>query len=157
MSGRHAACYVRDGMDFFVYSRGAFESLTPHDVPHVIISITTTIDDPARIPESEHTRGVLRLVFPDLDLPAPDAPKDIFGLAHANAIWDFVEAHRDHVDRIILHCDAGISRSPGVAAALAKCLTGDDADYFRRYRPNMRVYRTLLEVWHQRREGAGTY
>jgi hypothetical protein len=40
-----------------------------------------------------------------------------------------------------------VSRSPAVAAALSKVLTGDDAAFFGgRYRPNMRVYRTLLEA-----------
>ena len=45
-----------------------------------------------------------------------------------------------------MHCDAGKSRSPAVAAALARVLDGDDAHFFGgRYTPNMRVYRTLLE------------
>jgi predicted protein tyrosine phosphatase len=45
-----------------------------------------------------------------------------------------------------VHCDAGVSRSPAVAAALARVLKGDDAEYFAgRYRPNTRVYRMLLE------------
>ena len=55
--------------------------------------------------------------------------------------------HRAKVERSIVHCDAGKSRSPGVAAALARVLDGDDASYFGgRYTPNARVYRTLLEV-----------
>ncbi|MDC0744223.1 hypothetical protein [Polyangium mundeleinium] len=29
---------------------------------------------------------------------------------------------------------------------------GDDAEYFRRYRPNMRVYRTMLETYHDERD-----
>lgn len=58
-------------------------------------------------------------------------------------------AHGGAIERIILHCDAGVSRSPGVAAALSKSLLGDDAEFFRRYRPNMRVYRTLLNRLHE--------
>ena len=39
-----------------------------------------------------------------------------------------------------------MSRSPAVAAALLRVLEGDDATLFGgRYRPNMRVYRMLLE------------
>lgn len=138
-------------MQLFVYSRGAIERVPPHEVPHLIISITSSPDDQARLPASPQCRGVLRLVFPDLDAPSPGMPSPLFGVEHARAIWDFVERRPDDVERIVLHCDAGVSRSPAVAAAIAKCLTGDDAELFRRYRPNMRVYRTLLEVWHDRR------
>lgn len=53
---------------------------------------------------------------------------------------------------MVLHCDAGMSRSPGVAAALSKVLVGDDSQFFKRYRPNMRVYRTLLERYYDQFE-----
>jgi len=59
----------------------------------------------------------------------------------------FVHRHLLDVRRIIVQCDAGLSRSPAVGAALARVLNGDDAEFFGgRYRPNMRVYRTLLET-----------
>lgn len=137
-------------MEFFVYSRGAIERLPPHDVQHVIISITTTADDRAKLPTSAACRGVLRLVFPDFDEPAPNTPSALAGAEHARAIWDFIEQHLEGLERVVLHCDAGVSRSPAVAAALAKCLEGDDSEFFRRYRPNMRVYRALLDEWNER-------
>lgn len=135
-------------MEFFVYSRGAVERMAPHDVPHVIISITTTADDAARLAPAAMCRGVLRLSFPDADLAA--GYPDVFDADDANAICDFVQLHREQIARIVVHCDAGVSRSPGVAAALAVCLGQDDAEFFRRYRPNMHVYRTLLNTWHAR-------
>jgi protein-tyrosine phosphatase len=55
--------------------------------------------------------------------------------------------HRAEIERIIVHCDAGVSRSAAVGAALARAFSGDDAEFFAgRYRPNVRVYRTLLET-----------
>ncbi len=113
-----------------------------------------TADDQARLPTSDASLGVLRLVFPDRDEPGTDDPSAIFGTEHARAIWDFMERHLEGLERVVVHCDAGVSRSPGVAAALAKCLDGDDAEFFRRYRPNMRVYRTLVEEWHARSSAA---
>jgi predicted protein tyrosine phosphatase len=133
-------------MEFYVYSRGAIERLSPHDVPHVVVSITTTAEDVAKIPSAPSCRGVLRLSFPDLDVPLSDGPP-LFCEEQAHAIWEFVLEHRPEVRRIVLHCDAGVSRSPAVAAAIARGLGLDDAEFFKRYRPNMRVYRTLLEVW----------
>lgn len=141
-------------VEIFVYSRAAIERVPPHDVPHIVISITTTEDDRARIPSSPHCKGVLRLVFHDADAPtATSSEEALFSAAHADAIWDFVLAHRADVERVILHCDAGVSRSPGVAAAVSKALLGDAAEYFRRYRPNMLVYRTLLKPLPRARRG----
>jgi protein-tyrosine phosphatase len=48
---------------------------------------------------------------------------------------------------IVLHCNAGLSRSPGVAAALSNVLCGNDQSFFERYRPNRRVYTLLLDVF----------
>ena len=52
---------------------------------------------------------------------------------------------------ILVHCDAGWSRSPAVAAALTKSLLGqDDSHLFKAKSPNMLVYRTLLNVYYER-------
>lgn len=134
-------------MRVFVYSRPAIEAIAPRDVPHVIISITTAVDDLAKLRTNENCRGVLRLSFVDQDVVLPEFPDRIlFGEEQAREVWRFIDEHRDHIDELLLHCDAGQSRSPAVAAAIARDATGDDNEYFRRYRPNMRVYRTLLEA-----------
>jgi len=49
---------------------------------------------------------------------------------------------------IIVHCEAGISRSPAVAAALAMHFNKDCSEYFgdaSKYIPNRLVYKTLLD------------
>ncbi|AKV00393.1 hypothetical protein AKJ09_07056 [Labilithrix luteola] len=134
-------------MQFYVYSRYGFEATRPHEVPHVVISITSSLDDQARIRANEQCRGVLRLAFADAEVASEIIPEDaLFTPEHARRIWDFVVAHRDEIERIIVHCDAGMSRSPAVAAALARALNGDDAEFFGgRYVPNPRVYRLVLE------------
>lgn len=139
-------------MDFFVYSRGAIEVLPPHEVAHVIVSITTTPDDRAKLPVGKACRGVLRLSFVDADEPRPDQPHTLFDRAQARSILQFVKQHRDAIERIVVHCDAGLSRSPAVAAAIAVCLDQSDEEFFRRYRPNMLVYRTLLDEHHTAEE-----
>ena len=64
----------------------------------------------------------------------------------AERIVEFLTRH-PNVD-VIVHCDAGISRSSGVAAAILKYLTGDDSSIFdnARLHPNMWCYRKTLNA-----------
>jgi predicted protein tyrosine phosphatase len=133
-------------MEFFVYSRDVIARVAPHDVPHVIVSITSGETDVARFPIPATCRGVLRLVFADLEPRAVDASSRalLFDEEHARRIWTFVLAHRSAIERIVVHCDAGRSRSPAVAAALALAFGEDHETFFRQYTPNRHVYETLL-------------
>lgn len=117
--------------------------------------------------------------------------KDLFGPEHALQIIRFVDTQiRSGVNKFLIHCQAGYSRSPAIAAALEKILNGnhsevidtyyaqmypdsmhdiaglyteptdkiemftsfyengDDSGYFDsgKYSPNMRVYKTLLNI-----------
>jgi predicted protein tyrosine phosphatase len=133
-------------MRAFVFSRGAIEAIRPFEEPHVIVSITSALEDQARLPIHEQTRGVLRLSFADRDEPSFEGER-LFDADDARAIWALLREHRD-AEVLVVHCDAGLCRSPAVAAAVSRALNGDDEEFFRRYRPNMRVFRTLLEVFH---------
>lgn len=68
----------------------------------------------------------------------------------AREIKEFVDKHieADDFNEIIVHCEAGRSRSAGVAAALMVYLNNDDSAIFNSgmYNPNMLVYRTMLNV-----------
>jgi predicted protein tyrosine phosphatase len=133
-------------VEIFVYSRAAIERLPPHDVPHVIVSVTSGDTDVAVLPSSSSCRGILRLVFSDI---GEEAGVDgiVFTREHARTVWEFLERHRAAITRLVVHCDAGLSRSPAIAAAVAKAWLGDDNEFFRRYLPNQHVYRTLLAEW----------
>jgi predicted protein tyrosine phosphatase len=148
--------YARRAMEIFVYSRSGLDAARPHEVPHVVISITSSPDDVARLRKNPACVGVLRLSFPDVETASELHPEErLFSRDHATTIWSFVQQHRSAIERIVVHCDAGVSRSAAVAAALARTLDGDDAQFFAgRYRPNMRVYRMLLEAGSARPPGA---
>ena len=64
----------------------------------------------------------------------------------AKTIVDAFMKYKDRVEQIIVHCDAGYSRSPAVAAALAKALGMSDEVYFSsgQYCPNRHVYRMMM-------------
>ena len=60
-------------------------------------------------------------------------------------IAKFVMRHKDSIEQIIVHCDMGISRSAGVAGAIAKYLNNDDNKFFMApYTPNMTCYHKVL-------------
>lgn len=59
-----------------------------------------------------------------------------------------VKNYQNAVDTIIVSCDAGISRSAGIGAALDKYFNGDDMRFFTspRFNPNMHCYSLTLEA-----------
>ena len=64
----------------------------------------------------------------------------------ARRIVDTFLHYSNTVSQIIVHCDAGYSRSPAVAAALTKALGESDDQYFGHgYCPNMHVYNNVLK------------
>lgn len=136
---------------FHVYSRHDIQRLSPpFGTPHIFISISTPGDDAAKIETNEYTLGILRLWFYDSNTPFYDhiqgrmvEESELFNTDQAKQILEFVKKHPT-AERIIVHCDMGLSRSPAVAAALSKIMTDDDMIFFKRYDPNMRVYRTIL-------------
>ena len=115
------------------------------DRPWAAISITTEGDFP---PLSEDNRqGLLQLAFADTaDSDRPDA----FTTVLATELLNFVEEVWDRVEVLLIHCEAGLSRSPGVAAALSQIYYGDDGQWFEYDFPNTLVYHLLVEG-HKRR------
>lgn len=154
--------------EIFVYSRHAIEAITPHEEPHLIVSINCPGEEPARIRQNRATLGRVNLFFWDLE-KVPEGARGIMMRGangetviefaeeqlsqpeDAKKVMDLVEAHPE-AKHILVHCTAGISRSSAVAAALHKVLNGSDEAIFKspRYRPNMRVYRMMLEEWYGR-------
>ena len=81
-----------------------------------------------------------------LDVEEEDLMRD----EDAQKVARFVLDNRDK--RIIVHCDAGISRSAGVGAAIVNYFTGDAGRFFEsgEYEPNMwcfsKVMTALIEA-----------
>jgi len=96
-----------------VLSREDAEAYDPRG-REVCISISDPEAEPARI--SPLFAAVLRLSFNDIT--EMGEPTDIlFAREHARAIAQFMDAW-PNVDRVVLHCNMGVSRSPGVALGL---------------------------------------
>lgn len=62
------------------------------------------------------------------------------------------------MEQIIVHCEAGVSRSAGVAAALLKYAGEDQNQILKnpKYRSNMTCYRMVLNCLHESGGGLGS-
>jgi predicted protein tyrosine phosphatase len=99
--------------EFVVLSREDAERYEPRE-REICISIADPDADPARL--SANFAAVLRLNF--TDITEQQDPSDVlFSEEHARAIRDFIDTWSD-ATRIVVHCHAGLSRSPGVALGL---------------------------------------
>src|SRR4051794_3356372 len=100
-------------MELSILSREAAERYEPRGV-----EICISISDPAA-PAAELSpdfAAVLRLAFNDI-VAVETAADVLFSPDHAATVVEFVEQWR-HADRLVVHCHAGQSRSPGVALGL---------------------------------------
>ena len=123
------------------------------DKPWAAISVSTTMGD---FPElSEQNRlGLLRLCFWDISNPSnrqleADDPK-LFSYEQANQVLEFVDEHWDKIDTLLVHCEAGLSRSPAIASAIIsiKYGEGSDVEWFKRFNLNRLVYQRIIEEFH---------
>ncbi len=134
-------------MKFLVMNRDQMKDYKCED-NHIIISIKDPGSSDIEIVKRKNRADLLRLSFHDLDRPYFNYK--VFSKREARYILDFINYNLKHIDVIICQCEAGISRSAGVAGALSKIINGDDTAIFRDYLPNSLVYRTIIEEAYER-------
>jgi predicted protein tyrosine phosphatase len=104
---------ARSAPELVVLSRQDAELYEPAR-KEICISISDPEAEAARVSPRFH--AVLRLQFDDITQRGE--PTDIlFAPDHARAITEFVEKWAD-AERVVVHCNMGVSRSPGVALGL---------------------------------------
>lgn len=139
-------------MIFKVMSRRETEQFVQqkHDELYAVISISNTGGDFATIYDlaiaGSGMMACLPLAFDDVYVG------ESFGVPmsdqQAKDIISFVKLYFGRVDYFIIHCEAGQSRSAGVAAALSRWIEGEDWEYFLdpKYTPNSHCYQTIMEA-----------
>jgi predicted protein tyrosine phosphatase len=75
-------------------------------------------------------------------------------MEEARRLVDFLEKHASHAHMIVVQCQAGISRSPAVAAAIAllyPCHTTCQAILKRYPAFNVELFQAIIDEWTRRR------
>lgn len=94
-------------------------------------------------------KAVLQLNYADIDTASTDSDKKLFSDTDAESIKRFINSIKDFdIEKLIIHCYMGQSRSAAVAGALSFIYNGDDSKFFKEpYCPNRHVYRKILEAY----------
>lgn len=125
-------------------SRHAAQELYPA-LGNVIISIHDNSEPPAQLMPGWEDR--LTLNFHDTD--DADGVQTPFSREQAQQVLAFVQKHRDSAARIYVHCSMGVSRSAGIAFAVAgmlkvPCIRGGQTLTHKQWnRMNRRCYEML--------------
>lgn len=146
-------------MEVIVMSKEDAEDISAKlDLPHAFISITSPNQPDIEFAHNPLQVGVIHLKFYDVDFtdkrmsePEKETVEEMYGHGkftreQARAVIDFALDIKDKIEILVCHCEAGVSRSSGMAGALSLIVNGSDKEIFDnpRYIPNMFVYRTIL-------------
>ena len=120
--------------------------------PTLIISIFGSDDTPPMelLEAAKENHDIIHiefLEFDDIDGYSKNKKLKPMTDKDADTIIRAVSQYNDRITQIIVHCNAGYSRSPAVAAAIALYLGQDDTDFFgNNYRANKYVYEMMLDA-----------
>ena len=117
---------------------------------YCLISITDPGSRRIRVRRSSALRAVLDLRFHDAEPTGGfKLPPDIKLMTEdeAKQIGEFVLKYHDHINALVVHCEQGMSRSPGVGAAIAATLGLDTTPFEREYQPNAYVQELVLDAF----------
>lgn len=124
----------------------------------IIISITDKGERCPKFAENKNILDILKLRFDDVEAweySSIDSCKSggvvehLMSDADAQSIIAFVNKYVNSVDRIVVHCNYGVSRSAAVCAAIMFLLNENDSKVFcnDNYEPNIYCYRTVLQAY----------
>jgi predicted protein tyrosine phosphatase len=138
-------------MKIEVLDRTSAEAISKSIEKKYVYYISITDPDKKMANLYGNEKNILRLNFYDIETQVKDLEDKIFDPMQeedALRVAEFINKNKEDIELLIVHCEAGISRSAGVAAALSKFLSGDDMYYFTcgRFRPNMTCYRKTLNA-----------
>lgn len=117
------------------------------DFPWAAISISSS-EQFAKLNDNNRV-SLLQLHF--WDISTYTIGSKIFDKNHARHIIDFVEENWQKIDNLMIHCEAGQSRSPAVAAAIAHIKLGKGSEniwFKEKPQLNRYVFNTILTEYY---------
>ncbi len=142
-------------MEIFILNKSKAQRLSYSNFSSnkVIISIRTPEDKKAVFnPDNSSIKDVLYLSFYDVSTETQDIFKGYPAMTDEDAveIRDFVLKWKNKVGTLWVHCDAGISRSAGVAAGILEALGQNNSFILnsKMYYPNMLCYQKTLNAFY---------
>lgn len=136
--GRRAST-AKSTPELIVLSREEAERYEP-SLREICISISDPDAEPANI--SPLFESVLRLHFDDVTQRG-QASDILFAADHAQTITEFIDTWPG-VERVMVHCNMGVSRSPGVALGLCDARGWATAALERSHPGWNRLVRTMM-------------
>jgi len=130
----------------YIYSRRQVQRLIPSS-KSILISIASPGQNHPKVSGSWRS---LQLKFHDID-EVREEGDTIINEWHAVNILKYLDITQP--EEIVINCEAGISRSAGVAVALEEILNGNNKAFKKYPNHNRRVASTILRVWHERFSG----
>ncbi len=131
--------------------RDTLSNLPDGCAPLAVVSISDEAGDHPEMPEG--CEWFLPLHFHDVEVRIEAdmfEPRrtviNAYSEEQATCVASFLGGLPQGVEAIVLQCEVGISRSAGMAAAVARHIGQDDMPFFEKYLPNRRVYRMTLEA-----------
>lgn len=147
-----------------IYKATNEEFINSFDSSFVVVSTASPEMEDYKIPDNKNCKGVLYLRFHDVTIDGdvnsirPVDKNNIkpINKNDVNQLLDFVEKHKEE-SQWLVHCEAGLSRSPGIALALSEILNGRRADhspyvysYYSLQFANSIVRKKILEGYYER-------
>ena len=132
--------------NIFVASRPAAELV---DEEHPGLSVIAIQDPDAEASRLPNAHRVLRLSFDDIE--EFERGTAFYGGRYLEPISEIqaqaIAAFADVTEgQLLVHCEGGVSRSAGVAAAIIVATGGDDSAIFKEKCPNMTCYRMVMDA-----------
>jgi predicted protein tyrosine phosphatase len=136
-------------LEVFVGSESLIETLT-FNKPYIQISIRSYYrgEIKAELPDDPNRKGLLFIQFDDCTERERHVAKPITK-QEARRIWGFIEQHKPEIldgsiELLVVNCEAGVSRSPAVAAAILESFQlPQDYCYHPRFKQNFYVRRVM--------------
>lgn len=116
--------------------------------PYAVVSITGPDQRMEKaLGDRPQCRGVIHLQFDDIEHVSPnDYYTALMTEEQAQEVVKFVQEAVEHVSLLVIHCEAGMSRSAGVGAALGLYYHQSDRHFHEWYWPNAHVKSLVLRA-----------